>query len=393
MTKKFKHFIDEERLINEMPQINKIGTKVMADDIPLKLVKDIEKLEPNFSMYHEEKGNFVFAKGKTFLYFTKTENWGQKVVDGEYDMLMFPYAGRFNWGAAPINDVWKKSHNKNIRGADEIIGLIEAYVANGEILIQMMSVRPGYKKNSINTNMINRLKKSFPNHVVVFEDPTKAGWAFIQKYAPDAIARSSKGQELKKPYESMEAKRFEDFVNEDHVDEKLKVFMKDIIGKMVPAAFGYKTDAKMRDELKAAVADAIEPILKKYNYIVESESNDELFENGLIQNLDSDDFDGADPEKIQVWNQGIGGTRSLQGHRKRIVQLLEQMLKDAKMAEKNHKNAYYNIDKILGLANPERMGGVFLPYLKNHQIAIEELENLRKRGGSGKGRTVPRGLI
>lgn len=393
MAKKFNHFINEDGLVNEMPQINKIGSKVMADDIPLKLVKDIEKLEPNFSMYHEEKGNMFFAKGKTYLYFTKSEDWGQKVVNGEYDMLMFPYAARFNWGASPIKDVWKKSHNKSVRGADEIIGLVEAYVANKEILIQMMSVRPGYKKNSINTNMINRLKKSFPDHVVVFEDPTKAGWEFIQKYAPDAIARSSKGQELKKPYENMETRKFEDFVNEEHVDEKLKVFMKDIISKMVPAAFGYKTDAKMRDELKTAVADAIEPILKKYNYIVESENNDELFESGLIQNLSSDDFDGADPKKIEIWNQGVGGTRTLQGHRKRIVEMLEEMLKNAKMAEKNHKSAHWSIEKIVLLADPSRMGGVFLKYLINHQDAIMELESLRKRGGSGKGRTIPRGLI
>jgi len=389
MTKKFKSFMNEEGLINEMPQINKIGTKVMADDIPLKLVKDIEKLEPNFSMYHEEKGNFVFAKGKTFLYFTKTENWGQKVVDGEYDMLMFPYAGRFNWGAAPINDVWKKSHNKNIRGADEIIGLIEAYVANKEILIQMMSVRPGYKKNSINTNMINRLKKSFPNHTVVFEDPTPAGWKFIQKYAPDAIARSSKGQELKKPYESMETKRFEDFVNEGQTNEKLKVFMKDILSKMVPAAFGYKTDAKMRQEIKDAVADAIEPILLKYNYVVESE----IIEENVIQNIQAEDFDGADPNTIEVHNTGVGGVRTLQQHREKIVKLLEQMLKDAKMAEKNHKLAYYSTDNILNKVDPERLGGVFLPYLRNHQAAVEELEDLRKRGGSGKGKTVPRGLL
>jgi len=389
MTKKFKNFMNEERLINEMPQINKIGTKVMADDIPLKLVKDIEKLEPNFSMYHEEKGNFVFAKGKTFLYFTKTENWGQRVVDGEYDMLMFPYAGRFNWGAAPINDVWKKSHNKNIRGADEIIGLIEAYVANKEILIQMMSVRPGYKKNSINTNMINRLKKSFPNHTVVFEDPTPAGWKFIQKYAPDAIARSSKGQELKKPYESMETKRFEDFVNEGQTNEKLKVFMKDILSKMVPAAFGYKTDAKMRQEIKNAVADAIEPILLKYNYIVESE----IIEENVIQNIQAEDFDGANPDTIEVHNTGVGGVRTLQQHRTKIVKLLEQMLKDAKMAEKNHKLAYYSTDNILNKVDPERLGGVFLPYLRNHQAAVEELEDLRKRGGSGKGKTVPRGLL
>lgn len=191
----------------------------------------------------------------------------------------------------------------------------------------------------------------------------------------------------------METKRFNDFIGEERVDEKLKVFMRDILNKMIPAAFSYRSDAKMRAELEDAISAAIEPILKKYDYVVESEGHDELFESGLIQNLKSDDFDGADPEKIQIWNAGVGGTRSLQGHRRRIVQQLEQMLKDAKMAEKNHKIAYHSIEKILLLVDETRLGGVFMSYLKNHQDAVMELENLRKRGGSGKGRTVPRGLI
>jgi len=191
----------------------------------------------------------------------------------------------------------------------------------------------------------------------------------------------------------MNSKKFKDFVKEDYLDEKLKVFMKDILSKMVPAAFNYKTDSKMRDEIKDAVAKAIEPILLKYNYIVESESQDEIVIENLIQNLKSDDFDGSNPDTIEVWNQGVGGTRSLQLHRRRIVTLLEQMLKDAKSAEKSHKNAYYSIEKILGLVDETRLGGVFMTYLKNHQAAVMELESLRKRGGSGKGKTVPRGLV
>lgn len=191
----------------------------------------------------------------------------------------------------------------------------------------------------------------------------------------------------------MNSKKFKDFVKEDYLDEKLKVFMKDILSKMVPAAFNYKTDSKMRDEIKDAVATAIEPILLKYNYIVESESQDEIVIENLIQNLKSDDFDGSNPDTIEVWNQGVGGTRSLQLHRRRIVTLLEQMLKDAKSAEKSHKNAYYSIEKILGLVDETRLGGVFMTYLKNHQAAVMELESLRKRGGSGKGKTVPRGLV
>lgn len=176
----------------------------------------------------------------------------------------------------------------------------------------------------------------------------------------------------------------------ESVNEKVKLIMRNILSKMVPAAFGPTTNHKMREEIRIAVEDAITPILKKYDYVVESE---DVLEEGVIQNLNSDDFDGADPKTIDVHNQGVGGVRSLQGHRDQVVRLLEEMLKEAKKAQKNHKMAHWHIDKVLGLADPQKMGGVLLPYLKNHQAAVEELESIRKRGGSGKNKTIPKGLI
>jgi hypothetical protein len=122
-------------------------------------------------------------------------------------------------------------------------------------------------------------------------------------------------------------------------------------------------------------------------------SFDEFVNESLIQNIKDPGFDGSDPKAIEVHNQGVGGVRSLQGHRDQIVKLLEQMLKDAKMAQKNHKLAHFSLGKVLSLADPQSLGGVFLAYLKNHQEAVEELESLRRRGGSGPGRTVPKGLV
>ena len=187
--------------VSEMAKITRKGKTVMADDIPLKDA-DLEKIDANLSMYHEKKGNIMFGKGKTFIWFTIDDNWPNKVTAGEYDFLLFPHMPRFaRFSAAPIKDVWKKRHSKNFRGADEVIGMIEAWVANNEILIEMMSVRPGYKQNRINSFMIDSLKKNFPGHTLVFEDPTDDGWAFMQKYAPDAIAKKrSDGQQIQKPF-------------------------------------------------------------------------------------------------------------------------------------------------------------------------------------------------
>jgi hypothetical protein len=121
--------------------------------------------------------------------------------------------------------------------------------------------------------------------------------------------------------------------------------------------------------------------------------NQEPINEGVIQNTMDPKFNGSDPKTIEVHNQGVGGISTLQGHRDRIVGLLEEMLKSAKMAQKNHKLAHFSIEKIISLADPQKMGGVLLPYLKNHQAAVEELESMRKRGGSGAGRTVPKGLV
>lgn len=109
-----------------------------------------------------------------------------------------------------------------------------------------------------------------------------------------------------------------------------------------------------------------------------------------IQNLKEPNFDASNPDKIEIYNQGVGGVRSLKQHRKSIVNMLEKMLKHAKKAEKDHRNSYDEIDKILSIADPDKMSGVFLYYLRNHQSAIEELENKRKRGGSGNINTIPK---
>jgi hypothetical protein len=64
----------------------------------------------------------------------------------------------------------------------------------------------------------------------------------------------------------------EDLLEESiEVNEKMKIIMRNILLKMVPAAFGASSNVKMREEIKDAIAAAIEPILVKYDYVVEQE--------------------------------------------------------------------------------------------------------------------------
>ena len=68
----------------------------------------------------------------------------------------------------------------------------------------------------------------------------------------------------------------EDGIEESQVNEKIKIIMRSILNKMIPAGFGPSTNPKMRDEMKVAVQSAIEPILTKYDYVVESKESDAL---------------------------------------------------------------------------------------------------------------------
>ena len=65
---------------------------------------------------------------------------------------------------------------------------------------------------------------------------------------------------------------WEDRTNES-VNEKVKLIMRNILSKMIPAGFGPSTNPKMREEIRSAVQSAIEPILKKYDYVVESKED------------------------------------------------------------------------------------------------------------------------
>jgi hypothetical protein len=118
--------------------------------------------------------------------------------------------------------------------------------------------------------------------------------------------------------------------------------------------------------------------MKSYTQLKESQI---IIEESLIQNWSDEKFDASKPETVQVHNQGVGGVNSLQGMRKRIVSILEDCLERARDAEKNNDRAFYDIRNILGLVDPKALSGVLIPYLKNHQAAMLELEEKRKKGG------------
>jgi len=74
----------------------------------------------------------------------------------------------------------------------------------------------------------------------------------------------------------MKAKKYNEFVNESSIDEKMKVFLDKIVKNMVSGAFGIHSSPKMRDELEAKIEADVKDILIKYDYVVESKESDAL---------------------------------------------------------------------------------------------------------------------
>lgn len=173
---------------------SKASKKLLTDGgVPLKSL-NVEAVGKNIAFYLEEKGNFMFPKGKFYVYFYDHHENVQKLALGEYDMIMFPFRRRFDMsGRSPINDIWKKNHAKGLRGTEHILGAIEGqvYEKDKQVLIQMMSVRPGFKSNKINTFLVEavrqKLESDFPDYKLAFEDPTEDGLEFIAKYNPNAV--------------------------------------------------------------------------------------------------------------------------------------------------------------------------------------------------------------
>ena len=166
-------------LLSEMPVISMQGKTAFADDKPLKEV-DVDNIKNNIVIFRiPENTPHIYEAGTTWVYFMDSEESAEKMKAGEISMLIVPQ-GTFSSGGSPITDVWSKKFAKE--GTEHILGILEGNTNEEEIYINMMTVRPKYKRNTINTKMIKFLQSEFPNAKVSFSSPTPQGKKFIDKY-------------------------------------------------------------------------------------------------------------------------------------------------------------------------------------------------------------------
>lgn len=145
--------------------------ELTLDDLSenLALLKMPEPVEGRF---------FNVPPGEYYLFFLDEPQRVKTIADR---FPMFPPFGfsafRLGFRSSPIKDIWKKGRN-----SDGMIGIVRFYVRDEFVFIDMMSVKPGYKHNHVNTFMMRAIQDQFPNKELCFSDPTEPGKKFIQKF-------------------------------------------------------------------------------------------------------------------------------------------------------------------------------------------------------------------
>lgn len=157
--------------ITESPLMTKRGKKALAGDKPLR-GSDVMDVIGNIVVIRQPNNNGFFAEGWTLVYFMDSEESAKEMAEGKIPYLMIPRGTYLN-GGSPITDVWKQKFQKP--GTEHILGLIEGHTDEGRIFIDMISVRPGWKRNHIAKLMIDRLKKTFDKAKVSTSTQTTDG--------------------------------------------------------------------------------------------------------------------------------------------------------------------------------------------------------------------------
>ena len=175
-------------LIENFPDFEASGGQVSSPEGPLKGMTP-EQVAPNVVLFYSPEGNFIKAPGWVMVYFTDTE---QAAADLRAQKIMPPMfmpgsmSMRFS-GYSMINDIWKKKRVPSGQdaamydGMRHVVGALEAYVDEKGIFVDNISVRPGWKKNTVGSKLMNALVRQFPGRELTHSDTTKAGHSFLKK--------------------------------------------------------------------------------------------------------------------------------------------------------------------------------------------------------------------
>lgn len=163
--------------INESPDMSLSGKIAIAGDKPLK-TSTVTEVQGNIVILRTREPG-IFAAGMTLIYFMDTEQSADSMKKGQIPYLMVP-RGTFYSGGNPITDIWKKRFQKP--GTEHILGVLEGHSEESLIYVDMLTVRPGWQRNSIASKMMGTLKTLFPNAELKTSSTTDKGAKFLKSY-------------------------------------------------------------------------------------------------------------------------------------------------------------------------------------------------------------------
>jgi hypothetical protein len=247
MMSKIRQIIREEiAKLNEMPSFSQSSRGAKLRDKDGRQLKDFDydSVSKNMTFYLMKKANLFKPANTFFVHFHKDEEWADKVQDGEYDYPMFPpsmgFAGNMRNGGV-LDRVWKTTDK--MRGGKEVVGMIEGEIYKGEAVILYMSVRPGLKRNTLNSKMIKAVAKR-TGKPIAFHAPTEEGFAFIRAKFPKATVYSSDWKVIDVPAERKVAKKS----NVASFDDKIRWGNAKDLASENPNYQSYEFIKKMPDE-------------------------------------------------------------------------------------------------------------------------------------------------
>lgn len=179
-----------DALLETTPDFEHGGGRVTAPEGNLRDLT-VEQVAPNMVIFHDPKGNFFKSPGWTMIYFMDTEQAARDMKDNKIDYPMFiPGTMSMRWsGYAMIDAIWKKrkaprdetpEKREQREAMRHVVGALEAYVTDEGIFVDNLSVRPGWRRNTIGAKLMQALKNHWPGLEVTHSQETEAGGKFLK---------------------------------------------------------------------------------------------------------------------------------------------------------------------------------------------------------------------
>ena len=250
------------------------------------------------------------------------------------------------------------------RGRKDVVDVLEDYATPAEWK-KWSKEYNRFAQEEMISESFTQVTEGVMSDIHILMDEVKDEDEFVKKFFKEYGAKIKKTSDSEKWVKDL----YNDTMNEARLNEKVKIMLQNVLSKMIPAGFGVSTSPKMREEMREAVAKAIVPILKDYNYIVqESKDTDALASaiNSAIISIDDSMHYRDFAEAVAKVIRDEYGSHLYVPFQKEIKKALKESVNEGKMPKK-----YIGNDEIVYLKTKEDSRGAhYNLYYKGHDIDV-----------------------